>query len=239
MTRLRWILIFLLMVGVALLAWLPLRLVLPREGLPFSALDVEGPVWAGTLRQVQWQGIAFGDVTVRPRLWPLVRGERQVHLQATQLQLLLVDGAQHGIRDAQGQLLLRQPAGMALIDLALELQQVDLLFDATGCVQAAGRVGLQVLASGAGELHGLPPLRLSGQPRCVGDTAVLTLLPDAALPAGVQADAQLQLWRDGRWQLQSRVDPGQDAVLGVGLQLLGFAATPERTLLRVDQGQLR
>lgn len=239
MTRLRWILIFLPMVGVALLAWLPLRLVLPREGLPFSALDVEGPVWAGTLRQVQWQGIAFGDVTVRPRLWALVRGERQVHLQATQLQLLLVDGAQHGIRDAQGQLLLRQPAGMALIDLALELQQVDLLFDATGCVQAAGRVGLQVLASGAGELPGLPPLRLSGQPRCVGDTAVLTLLPDPALPAGVQADVQLQLWRDGRWQLQSRVDPEQDAVLGVGLQLLGFAATPERTLLRVDQGQLR
>lgn len=209
MTRLRWILVFLLMVGVALLAWLPLRLVLPREGLPFSALDVEGPVWAGTLRQVQWQGIAFGDVMVRPRIWPLLRGQRQVHLQAPQLQLLLVDGAQHGIGDAQGQLLLRQPAGIALIDLAVELQQVDLLFDATGCVQAGGRVGLQLLASGAGELPGLPPLRLSGQPRCVDDSAVLSLLPDAPLPAGVQADAQLQVWRDGRWQLQSRIDPGR------------------------------
>ncbi|CAD0350829.1 hypothetical protein NCPPB940_36230 [Xanthomonas hortorum pv. taraxaci] len=239
MTRTRWILVFALMLLVALLAWLPLRLVLPREGLPFSVLDVEGPVWAGTLRQVQWQGIAFGDVAVRPRVWPLLRGERQVHLQATQLQLLLVDSTQHGIRDAQGQLLVRQPAGMTLIDLALELQQVDLLFDATRCVHARGRVSLQLLPSGAGELPGLPPLRLSGQPVCVDDTAVLTLLPDAALPAGVQANAQLQLWRDGRWQLQSRVDPGQDAVLGVGLQLLGFAATPERTLLRIDQGQLR
>ncbi|MCF5938358.1 type II secretion system protein N, partial [Xanthomonas perforans] len=214
-------------------------LVLPREGLPFSVLDVEGPIWAGTLRQVQWQGIAFGDVAVRPRLWPLVRGERQVQLQSTQLHLLLVDGAQRGIRNARGQLLVRQPGGVALIDLALQLQQVDLLFDATGCVQAHGRVSLQVLASGAGELPGLPPLRLSGQPACVDHTAVLTLLPDTALPAGVQAEAQLQLWPDGRWQLQSRVDPAQDAVLGVGLQLLGFAATPERGMVRNDHGQLR
>ncbi|TQT73797.1 type II secretion system protein N, partial [Xanthomonas perforans] len=57
--------------------------------------------------------------------------------------------------------------------------------------------------------------------------------------AGVQAEAQLQLWPDGRWQLQSRVDPAQDAVLGVGLQLLGFAATPERGMVRNDHGQLR
>ncbi|AEO41015.1 type II secretion system protein N [Xanthomonas perforans] len=235
----RWALLLVSMVGVALLAFVPLRLVLPREGLPFSVLDVEGPIWAGTLRQVQWQGIAFGDVAVRPRLWPLVRGERQVQLQSTQLHLLLVDGAQRGIRNARGQLLVRQPGGVALIDLALQLQQVDLLFDATGCVQAHGRVSLQVLASGAGELPGLPPLRLSGQPACVDHTAVLTLLPDTALPAGVQAEAQLQLWPDGRWQLQSRVDPAQDAVLGVGLQLLGFAATPERGMVRNDHGQLR
>ncbi|WP_127167606.1 type II secretion system protein N [Xanthomonas euvesicatoria] len=235
----RWVLLLVSMVGVALLAFVPLRLVLPREGLPFSVLDVEGPIWAGTLRQVQWQGIAFGDVAVRPRLWPLVRGERQVQLQSTQLHLLLVDGAQRGIRNAQGQLLVRQPGGVALIDLALQLQQVDLLFDATGCVQAHGRVSLQLLASGAGELPGLPPLRLSGQPACVDHTAVLTLLPDTALPAGVQAEAQLQLWPDGRWQLQSRVDPAQDAVLGVGLQLLGFAATPERGMVRNDHGQLR
>ncbi|MCC8915488.1 type II secretion system protein N [Xanthomonas euvesicatoria] len=235
----RWALLLVSMVGVALLAFVPLRLVLPREGLPLSVLDVEGPIWAGTLRQVQWQGIAFGDVAVRPRLWPLVRGERQVQLQSTQLHLLLVDGAQRGIRNAQGQLLVRQPGGVALIDLALQLQQVDLLFDATGCVQAHGRVSLQLLASGAGELPGLPPLRLSGQPTCVDHTAVLTLLPDTALPAGVQAEAQLQLWPDGRWQLQSRVDPAQDAVLGVGLQLLGFAATPERGMVRNDHGQLR
>lgn len=235
----RWALLLVSMVGVALLAFVPLRLVLPREGLPFSVLDVEGPIWAGTLRQVQWQGIAFGDVAVRPRLWPLVHGERQVQLQSTQLHLLLVDGAQRGIRNAQGQLLVRQPGGVALIDLALQLQQVDLLFDATGCVQAHGRVSLQLLASGAGELPGLPPLRLSGQPACVDHTAVLTLLPDTALPAGVQAEAQLQLWPDGRWQLQSRVDPAQDAVLGVGLQLLGFAATPERGMVRNDHGQLR
>ncbi|AOY68389.1 type II secretion system protein N [Xanthomonas euvesicatoria pv. euvesicatoria] len=235
----RWALLLVSMVGVALLAFVPLRLVLPREGLPFSVLDVEGPIWAGTLRQVQWQGIAFGDVAVRPRLWSLVRGERQVQLQSTQLHLRLVDGAQRGIRNAQGQLLVRQPGGVALIDLALQLQQVDLLFDATGCVQAHGRVSLQVLASGAGELPGLPPLRLSGQPACVDHTAVLTLLPDTALPAGVQAEAQLQLWPDGRWQLQSRVDPAQDAVLGVGLQLLGFAATPERGMVRNDHGQLR
>ncbi|MBV6777506.1 type II secretion system protein N [Xanthomonas euvesicatoria] len=235
----RWALLLVSMVGVALLAFVPLRLVLPREGLPFSVLDVEGPIWAGTLRQVQWQGIAFGDVAVRPRLWPLVRGERQVQLQSTQLHLRLVDGAQRGIRNARGQLLVRQPGGVALIDLALQLQKVDLLFDATGCVQAHGRVSLQVLASGAGELPGLPPLRLSGQPACVDHTAVLTLLPDTALPAGVQAEAQLQLWPDGRWQLQSRVDPAQDAVLGVGLQLLGFAATPERGMVRNDHGQLR
>ncbi|MGW8274168.1 type II secretion system protein N [Xanthomonas axonopodis] len=234
----RWALILVSMAGVALLAFVPLRLVLPREGLPFSVLDVEGPIWAGTLRQVQWQGIVFGDVAVRPQVWPLLRGERRVQLQSTQLQLLLVDGAQRGMRNAQGQLLVRQPGGVALIDLAVQLQQVDLLFDATGCVQAHGRVSLQLLASGAGALPGLPPLRLSGQPACVDHTAVLTLLPDTALPAGVQAKAQLQLWPDGRWQLQSRVDPAQDAVLGVGLQLLGFAATSERGFLRNDEGRL-
>ncbi|MFW9485934.1 type II secretion system protein N [Xanthomonas euvesicatoria pv. euvesicatoria] len=169
----------------------------------------------------------------------IAQSRAAARLQSTQLHLLLVDGAQRGIRNAQGQLLVRQPGGVALIDLALQLQQVDLLFDATGCVQAHGRVSLQLLASGAGELPGLPPLRLSGQPACVDHTAVLTLLPDTALPAGMQAEAQLQLWPDGRWQLQSRVDPAQDAVLGVGLQLLGFAAAPERGMVRNDHGQLR
>ncbi|AZR28001.1 type II secretion system protein N [Xanthomonas vasicola pv. arecae] len=239
MTHLRWALILLLMLGVALIASLPLRLVLPREGLPFSVLDVEGSIWAGTLRHVEWQGIAFGDVAVRPRLLALLRDEYQVHLQSPQLQLLVVDGAQYGIRNAQGELLLHQPGGVTLIDLVVQLQQVDLLFDATGCVQARGRVSLQLLASGEGDLPGLPPLRLSGQPQCVDDTAVLTLLPDAALPGGVQVEVQLQLWRDGRWQLQSRVDPAQDAVLRIGLQLLGFAAAPKREFLRNDQGQLR
>ncbi|MBB4131215.1 type II secretion system protein N [Xanthomonas sp. 3075] len=238
MNVVRWMLLVLALLIGAVIATLPLRWVLPTRDLPFSALDVQGSVWNGTLRAVTWNTMELGDVGVRLHPLPLLRGERKLQLSSASAHLVALQGARHGVEQANGRLLLRKPGGVTLMDVSIDLRDVRALFDSTRCMQAGGDVAVQLLPNERGEAVGLLPLRLRGSPQCVDAAVVLALMPDGGVPEGMQLSAELRLQRDGRWQLQSRVDPGQDAALAMGLQLLGFAATPERMLVRTDQGQL-
>ncbi|MCS3746765.1 general secretion pathway protein N [Xanthomonas arboricola] len=238
MRAVRWLLLGSALLVVGVIATLPLRLVLPIETLPFTALEAHGSIWNGTLRGVTWTTMDVGDVGVRLRPLPLLRGQRQVQLRSATAQLVALQGARYGVQQATGRLLLRKPGGVALLDLSIDLREVHAIFDAARCTQAGGDVAVQVLPNAGGEAAGLLPLRLRGSPRCVDDALVLALAPDGGLPEGVDLGAELRLQRDGRWQWRTQVEPGNDTALQLGLQLLGFVQTPERWLVRVDQGQL-
>ncbi|PPU67097.1 type II secretion system protein N [Xanthomonas pisi] len=238
MRAVRWLVLGSALLVVGVLATLPLRLVLPMDTLPFTALEAQGSIWNGTLRGVTWTTMDVGDVGVRLRPLPLLRGQRQVQLRSATAQLVALQGARDGVQQANGRLLLRKPGGVALLDLSIDLRDVHAVFDATRCSQAGGDVALQVLPNAGGEAAGLLPLRLRGSPRCVDDAVVLALAPDGGLPDGVDLGAELRLQRDGRWQWRTQVEPGNDTALQLGLQLLGFVQTPERWLVRVDHGQL-
>ncbi|MCC4633811.1 MULTISPECIES: type II secretion system protein N [Xanthomonas] len=238
MRTVRWLLLGSVLLVIGVIATLPLRLVLPIDTLPFAALEAQGSIWNGTLRGVTWTSMDVGDVGVRVRPLPLLRGQRQVQLRSATAQLVALQGAQQGVQQANGRLLLRKPGGVTLLDLSIDLREVHAVFDATRCTQAGGDVAVQVLPNAGGEAAGLLPLRLRGSPRCMDDAVVLALTPDGGLPEGVDLSAELRLQRDGRWQWRTQVEPGNDTALQLGLQLLGFVQTPERWLVRVDQGQL-
>ncbi|WP_372391867.1 type II secretion system protein N [Xanthomonas sp. NCPPB 3582] len=238
MRALRWTLLGLLLLATAVIATLPLRLLLSAQRLPFSALEAQGSIWNGTLRKLRWNSLQLGDVGVRLRAVPLLRGERQVQLRSATVQAVALQGARQGVEQANGRLLLRKPGGVSLMDLSIDLRDVRAVFDDTRCIQAGGDVALQIVPSEGGEAAGLLPLRLRGSPRCVDDAVVLALAPDGGLPDGVQLNAELRLQRDGRWQWRTQVEPGPDTALQLGLQLLGFTQTPERWLVRRDEGQL-
>ncbi|WP_425519229.1 type II secretion system protein N [Xanthomonas cannabis] len=234
----RWMLLSGVLLAAGVIATLPLRLVLPVDTLPFAALEAQGSIWNGSLRGVTWNALEVGDVDVHLRPLPLLRGERQVQLRSATAELVAVQGARHGVEQASGRLLLRTPGGVQLLDLAIDLRAVRAVFDASRCLQAGGDVAVQVIPNDGGAAAGVLSLRLRGTPRCVDDAVVLTLTPDDGLPAGVQLGAELRLQRDGQWQWRIQVDPGSDSALQLGLQLLGFTRTPERSLVRLDQGQL-
>lgn len=238
MSAVRWVLPALVLLIGGAIATLPLRWVLRSDEVPFSALDVQGTVWSGSLRGVEWNTLELGDIGVRLHAWPLLRGQRALQLTSATAQLVALQGARDGVEQANGRLLLRKPGGVSVMDVSIDMRDVRALFDATRCTHAGGEVALQILPNERGQALGLLPLRLRGNPQCVDETVVLALIPDGGVPDGMQLSAELRLQRDGHWHLQSRVDPGQDVALGMGLQLLGFAATPERTLLRIDQGRL-
>ncbi|PPU77771.1 MULTISPECIES: type II secretion system protein N [Xanthomonas] len=238
MRALRWALLGMLLLATGVIATLPLRLLLPAQRLPFSALEAQGSIWNGTLREVHWNSLLLGDVGVRLHVVPLLRGQRQVQLRSATVQAVALQGARQGVEQANGRLLLRKPGGVTLMDLSIDLRDVRAVFDTTRCIQAGGDVAMQIIPSEGGEAAGLLPLRLRGSPRCVDDAVMLALTPDGGLPDGVQLNAELRLQRDGRWQWRTQVAPGSDTALQLGLQLLGFTQTPERWLVRRDEGQL-
>ncbi|WDI93050.1 type II secretion system protein N [Xanthomonas campestris] len=238
MRLLGWSLLVLGVLIAIVIATLPLRWMLPAQSLPIAVLEAQGSIWNGSLRGVTWKAQPIGDVQVALQPWPLVRGEQHVRLATSTAALIALQGARHGIDQGNGRVLLRQPGGITLLDLAVDLRQVQALFDATRCVQAAGEVTVQIVPTSAGEAVGLLPLRLRGSPRCNDVAVELALQPDGGMPDGMQLDAQFRVQRDGHWQWRTQVDPGSDTALQLGLQLLGFVPTQERRLLRVDQGTL-
>ncbi|KAB7767856.1 type II secretion system protein N [Xanthomonas maliensis] len=238
MRAVRWLSLLIVVLLSVVIATLPLRLLLPTEALPVTILEVQGSIWDGMLRDVRWGALAVGDVGVRLQPWPLIRGERWLRLTSAGGGAELVQGRRSGLAQASGRWLLQQPQGLTMLDLAVDLRALRALFEADRCAQVGGEVVLQVLPTAAGEAAGLLPLQLRGHPRCVDDAVLLRLAPDSELPAGVRVDAELRLWRDGRWQWRTRIEPGSDTSLLLGLQLLGFVPTETRDWMRTDQGQL-
>ena len=219
------------MVAVALLALLPLRLVLGWAGLGDAGLTarrVDGALWGGRLVEARFGAVVLGDLDARLAFLPLLVGRARVELDGEGAQPLrgAVTVGRHalGVDDftatlATGQLFAPMPV------TALDLDGVSVRFRDGQCDHAEGRVR----ATLAGEAAGVPlPPTLSGPARCEAGALLLPLVSQAGTET-----ATLRITGDGRYHAEFALRPTDPAV-AVRLERAGFIGGPAGYRLGVE-----
>lgn len=207
------------MLVVALLALVPLRLVLGWAGLGdagLTARQVEGVLWRGRLVEARFGEVTLGDLDARLALLPLFVGRARVELDGEGARPLhgAVTVGRHaqGVDDftaslATGQLFAPLPV------TALDLDDVSIRFRDGQCERAEGRVR----ATLAGEAGGVPlPATLAGAARCEAGALLLPL----ASQAGTET-ATLRVFGDGRYRAAFALRAA-DPLVAARLERAGF-----------------
>lgn len=236
-------LLFLVVVGVVVLALLPLRLVLPwfvdAGAMGVSASAVSGTVWRAHARDVAWQGASLGDLSLRLSPWPLLRGELDLQVDAATSSLVLVRGRRHGVRAASGTFPL-PIEGMPRTPLLLELEGADALFIDGRCQVAGGHARAR-LQPQSPALAPLADLQLGARLACDGDDLLAAFEPvEAGRVSGTGLDSlrlRARLRGDGSYVLEVRAAPAS-AAMRLALAAAGFRPGPDGLALDL-QGQLR
>lgn len=206
--------LFLAMLAVALLVFLPLRLVLGWAGVAeqgLTARSVSGTFWEGTVRQARFGEVALGDLEAGISPLPLVVGRARIGLKSRGSDALrgAVTVSRHmvGIDGANAAI----PVGRAFQPLpitAIDLSDVTVRFVDGACERAEGRV--RATLSGAGL-----PATLAGPARCDGEALLLPMT------GGPGEGANLRIWQDGRYRAELSV-PAGDPANAAKLQAQGF-----------------
>lgn len=209
------------MLVAALLATLPMRLVLGAVGLGDQGLvarEVRGSVWAATLSEARFGDVTLGDLDARLSPWALMTGQARLGFAAADGAASPVRGvavlSRHGYAAeavtahvATGRLFAPLPV------TALDLDAVSVRFADGRCTHAEGRIRATIAGDAGG--IALPPT-MSGTARCEGAALLLPL----ASQAGTESVA-LVVRGDGRYRAQLRIVPA-DPLAGERLQRLGF-----------------
>ncbi len=217
----------LLFVGVLILAliiFMPLSMALSMFGQGLSARTATGTIWSGKLVEARIGRLAVGDVSVALKPLPLFAGRATIGLQSP-----LGRGAMtsmkggFGVDNATATL---PTAGLfAPIPLdGIDLTNVSIAFAANKCDKAAGRVRA-TFSSDVGGL--LLAQGLSGVARCDGVTLLLPLVSQSAMER-----LNLHIQGDGGYRAEFFVrstDPAMAAKLGAA----GFAPVPGGFVLRL------
>lgn len=213
----------------ALLALFPLRLglswlVLDERG--FSAREVEGSLWLGSLREAQLGPVEVGDVTARLRTLPLFVGRARLELErpgeAGLHGAMTVSRHGFGVDDLSGRLRLSAP-GLPIT--SIEPADLSVRFSNGLCQSAEGLVRATV----AGDAAGLPsPGALSGNARCERGALLLPLAGQSGMEA-----LNLRLFENGRYRAELIVRPS-DPALGERLRAAGFVPAGAGYGLRFD-----
>lgn len=205
---------------VALIVFLPMRLVLGMVGLGeagMSARSVTGSVWDGRLEEARFGTLPLGSLDASLSPLALLIGRARVS----------VDGAAdtlHGAivlsRHGQGidAMTATLPTGGAFAPLpvtALVLDGVTIHFVDGSCDRAEGRVRARLVGDAAGIAL---PTELSGMARCDGAALLLPL----ASQAGTES-IQLRVTGEGRYTAQLRLSPS-DPAAAQRLAETGFTA---------------
>lgn len=226
--------LFLAMFAIALLAFLPMRLVLGAVGLDaqgFSAREVRGSIWSGRLAEARLGDLALGDLDAGVSPLPLLIGRARIALAhhsadpaAALSAAIEISRARAAILDATGPI----APGSAFAPLpvtALNLDDVSVRFADGVCESAEGRVRADL----TGSLVGQPlPGMVSGTARCDGGALLLPLV-SAATNEGVA----LRLWADGRYRAELALVP-TDPVIAARLDASGFVADGARRTFGVE-----
>lgn len=212
------------MLAIALLALLPMRLLLGWAALDeqgFSARAVSGSIWSGHLAEARFGDIPLGDLDARVAPLPLLIGRARVVLaRADSDPAAALSGAieitRHSAAVLHASGALTPGAAFAPLPVArLTLDDASVRFDDGVCVAAEGRVGADLI----GDFAGAPlPGTLSGTARCDGGALLLTLT------AGGSAEGVLlRLWGDGRYRAELTLVP-IDPAAAARLDASGFVA---------------
>jgi general secretion pathway protein N len=222
------------MLVAALLALLPMRLVLGAAGVGdvgLSARAAEGSVWAGRLRDTRAGGLDLGDLDA---------GVLPLGLLLGRARIALASPGQGAARTLSGAVMLsRHGAGVDALSASLpaaglfpplpvtqlDMEEVSVRFRDGGCERAEGRVR----ATLAGTIAGLPLASvMAGTARCDGRALLLPL----ASAAGTER-ADLRLQANGRYAADL-VMRAPDPATAAKLAALGFTPAGGGYRLSID-----
>lgn len=206
--------LFLAMLSVALVVFLPLRLVLGWAGVAeqgLTARSVGGTFWEGTIREGRFGDVTLGDLDAGIAPLPLLLGRARIGLRSRGGGgidgTVVVSRHSAGVDGANASI----PVGGALAPLpitALDLSEVSVRFVDGACDRAEGRV--RATLNGAGL-----PTALAGPARCDGEALLLPMT------GGPGEGANLRVWQDGRYRAELTV-PAGDPANTPRLQASGF-----------------
>lgn len=215
--------LFGVMLVVALLAFLPMRLVLGAAGVGevgLTARAAEGSLWAGRLRDARAGGLDLGDLDAGVSPLALLLGRARIALASPE---------QGAARSLKGVVTIsRHSAGIGSLSVSLpaaglfpplpvtqlDTDDVAVRFRDGGCDRAEGRVR----ATLAGTIAGVPLSGvMAGTARCDGRALLLPL----ATAAGTER-ADLRLQPGGRYTADLTMRPA-DRATATKLAALGFA----------------
>lgn len=210
------------LLALCLVLLVPLQLALEWTGLPgrgLSARAVEGSVWLGNLRGVQWSARPLGDLQVQLQPLSLLAGTRATKLEADTYNLHLLQGRRNGVQALDGTVVLGGLPGLQGVTLELEFARFALVFANGRCLRAEGVIQAGLTLAGGDT----PATLLSGHPQCVERAALIPLRSETG---SARIEADLRIEADGRYRLQAVVrdaDPATTALLGAAGFLQGPA----------------
>jgi len=216
--------------AVALLVFLPMRLVLGVVGLGeqgFSARSVGGSVWDGRLEDARFGTLPLGSLDASLSPFALLVGRARVHVAGADDALRgAIELSRHmrGIDHMSATL----PTGGAFAPLpvtALTLDDVTIRFTDTVCATAEGRVRARLVGEAAGIAL---PTELAGNARCDGAALLLPL----ASQSGSES-IELRVTGDGRYTAALRLTPA-DPAAAERLAGAGFVAGPGGYRLSIE-----
>jgi general secretion pathway protein N len=187
--------LFLALFVLALLAFLPLRLVLAGSGL--AAREASGSIWSGTLKEARIGPAALGDVQARVRPLPLLTGSLRIGLArpstaADRLSgTLVLSRNRRAIENATG-LIPLETSLASFPATSVELADITVRFRDGQCDRAEGMVRANLAGGSA------LPASLSATARC--DRGALSL---PFTVGGTGAKIELRVSGDGRWEVRS------------------------------------
>ncbi len=217
---------------VALIAFLPMRLVLGWIGLGdqgMTARSVDGSVWWGTLTEARFGDLAVGDLDAGLSPFQLLLGRAKVSIDSrgdarTLNGAIVVSRHSFGLDEMTGAL----SAGTVFAPVpvtGIDLDAVTVRFQDGTCQRAEGRVKAML----SGDVGGLALAQgLSGTAKCESGALLLPL----ASQSGNEL-AAIRLWPSGRFraELTIRVADPADAPR---LVTSGFQQTPQGYTLAVE-----
>jgi general secretion pathway protein N len=195
--------------ALALLIFLPLRLVLGAIDTGLSAREASGSVWSGHIKEARLGPAALGDLDARLSPWPLLVGHTRIAVARASnaadrfAGAFTIAGHRRAIDSLSGTIPIDSFGTLPIA--SLDLTDVTIVFRDDQCDRAEGQVRANL--SGAAPALDLPA-SLSAAVRC--DRGAL-LLPLASGP-GTEGLA-VRIFGDGRYEARLSARAGAPTML--------------------------
>ena len=188
--------LFAALFAIALVAFLPLRLVVGGSGL--AAREASGSVWSGSLKEARIGPAVLGDLNARVAPLPLLTGRMRIDLSRPSAApdrlsgALIVSRNRRAVEGATGLVPIQALAGPLPLT-SIELTDVTVRFSDGTCDRAEGMVRANLSAGPAGTNL---PASLSSTLRCDRGAALVPFVV-----GGTGGRVELRIFGDGRFEI--------------------------------------